>query len=78
VTAATKASLSSLVGAVRRIRHDRRVAALPNSAGTLTNAWNADGTLASVKDWNSKTTTFSYNKGSGRLGDIRNAMDRSR
>jgi RHS repeat-associated protein len=32
----------------------------PNSVGTVTQTWNDDGTLASVEDWNSKTTTFGY------------------
>lgn len=32
----------------------------PNSVGTVTQSWNDDGTLASVEDWNSKTTSFSY------------------
>lgn len=34
--------------------------AYPNSVGTVTQTWNDDGTLASVEDWNSKTTTFGY------------------
>jgi RHS repeat-associated protein len=34
--------------------------AYPNSAGTVTQTWNDDGTMASVQDWNSKTTTFGY------------------
>jgi RHS repeat-associated protein len=32
----------------------------PNGVGTVTQSWNADSTLASVTDWNSNTTTFSY------------------
>jgi RHS repeat-associated protein len=34
--------------------------AYPNSVGTVTQTWNDDSTLASVEDWNSKTTTFGY------------------
>jgi RHS repeat-associated protein len=32
----------------------------PNSVGTVSQTWNADGQLASVEDWNTKTTTFAY------------------
>ena len=36
----------------------------PNAAGTVTQAWDAAGRLASVKDWNGKTTTFTYDANS--------------
>ena len=36
----------------------------PNAAGTVTQAWDADGRLASVKDWNAKTTSFQYDANS--------------
>jgi RHS repeat-associated protein len=36
----------------------------PNSAGTVTRGYDADGHLSSVKDWNGKTTTFLYDPNS--------------
>jgi RHS repeat-associated protein len=41
----------------------------PNSVGTVTQTWNPDGTLASVEDWNSKTTTFGYNANDDLTGE---------
>jgi RHS repeat-associated protein len=42
--------------------------AYPNSAGTVTQTWNDDGTMASVEDWNSKTTTFGYDANANLTG----------
>ena len=42
------------------LKNQVRSITYPNSVGTVTQSWNDDGTLASVEDWNSKTTTFSW------------------
>ena len=39
-----------------------------NSVGTVDQSWNDDGTPASVEDWNSKTTTFSYDTNANETG----------
>ena len=45
-----------------------RSIAYPNSVGTVTQSWNADGTLASVSDWNGKQTTFAYDANGNQTG----------
>lgn len=42
------------------MKNQVRSIAYPNSVGTVDQSWNADGTLASVTDWNSKTITFGF------------------
>jgi RHS repeat-associated protein len=42
------------------LRNQVRSIVYPNSVGTVTQTWNGDGTLDSVTDWNSKTTSFGY------------------
>jgi RHS repeat-associated protein len=42
----------------------------PNSVGTVTQTWNDDGTLASVKDWNNKTTTFGYDANANETSQV--------
>ncbi len=44
------------------LKNQVRSIAYPNSVGTVNQTWNADGTLASVQDWNSNTTSFSYDQ----------------
>ncbi len=44
--------------------------AYPNSVGTVTQTWNDNGTLASVEDWNSKTTTFGYDPDGNQTGMV--------
>jgi YD repeat-containing protein len=46
------------------LRNQVRSIAYPNSAGTVSQTWDTDGRLSSVKDWNSKTTSFGYDANS--------------
>jgi YD repeat-containing protein len=54
-----------------------RSIAYPNSVGTVDQSWNADGTLASVEDWNSNTTTFSYDANDNETGQTSRARPTS-
>jgi RHS repeat-associated protein len=40
----------------------------PASVGIVTQAWDSAGRLSSVKDWNSKTTSFGYDANSNQTG----------
>jgi RHS repeat-associated protein len=40
----------------------------PNAVGTVDQSWNADGTLASVTDWNGNESTFSYDANGNETG----------
>lgn len=51
------------------LKNQVRSIAYPDSVGTVTQSWNDDGTLASVTDWNSKTTTFSYDANANEIGE---------
>jgi YD repeat-containing protein len=44
--------------------------AYPNSAGTVTQTWNDDGTLNTVQDWNGKTTTFGYDANANETSQV--------
>ena len=50
------------------LKNQVRSIAYPNTVGTVTQSWNNDGTLASVTDWNSKTTTFGYDANANETG----------
>ncbi len=50
------------------LKNQVRSIAYPNSVGTVTQSWNDDGTLASVTDWNSKQTSFSYDSNANETG----------
>jgi RHS repeat-associated protein len=50
------------------LKNQVRSIGYPNSVGTVTQSWNDNGTLASVTDWNSKQTTFSYDANSNETG----------
>ncbi len=50
------------------LKNQVRSIVYPNSVGTVTQGWNDDGTLASVTDWNSKQTTFSYDDNGNQTG----------
>jgi RHS repeat-associated protein len=52
------------------LKNQVRSIAYPNSVGTVTQSWNDDGTLASVTDWNSKTTTFGYDSNANQTSQV--------
>ena len=50
------------------LKDQARSIAYPGGVGTVNQSWNADGTLASVTDWNGKQTTFSYDADQNQTG----------
>jgi YD repeat-containing protein len=52
------------------LRNQVATIAYPNNVGTVTQTWNDDGTLVSVEDWNSKTTTFGYDANANETSQV--------